>query len=465
MADDASTRLARELQAMGFSADLSRTAVERTRGQGLQAALDWLVASNLQEEQPVQGRPVPGLPLLGQAVRGLGVPAVPPMGALGVEQQMLQLALAESLRPTSVSTPRDHSQPWGSSQGWVPAVPAASHQLSEEEELQLALDASMEEDAHRRRQSQYELEEALAQVATARDGVAADTLPAATDMLDEGEPPSLPASLAAHDALREAAMLRRLEGGDCSPLLIAKAAVILRRRASMARTRSASQPPPGWPPGMEPPAEAREVEGDAPASDPATHPPTGRKQLPAARAATGASAAATDPFPPPAACTAVAATGDGAAKDLSPPAAARAAAATSPRLHLPEREEQILRGKQRLASRLRELGLEAVAVRDDVRASSARSARTATYLQPSAAEPSSPRAHACHLCTRGLPSLPRVHAEHRGRASSAPSLSSSTRRRSTTAPCASPWWRTCAPRRPSSPPCSMRTSSLRISRA
>ena len=57
---------------------------------------------------------------------------------------------------------------------------------------------------------------------------------------DEGAPPPLPAAYTL-DTAREDAIRRRLGRSGVSALVIAKAAVVLRRRASMARARVPSQ--------------------------------------------------------------------------------------------------------------------------------------------------------------------------------------------------------------------------------
>jgi hypothetical protein len=231
---------------MGFGSELAERAVTATHNEGLQAALDWLLSQTT--SAPASRATTP------RAGSAAARPETATPGsdtnaqALLDEECMLAAAIQESLGPQS----------------------AAQASLTDEEQLQLALTASIVDNDKKRRTSEEDVRvprrRARAAHLHARNAPARAKasdrghLPCARSqlahqlallqatpgyMLDEPEPepddppPPLPAAFS-HDAQLEDALKRRLDRSGTSALVIAKAAVILRRRASVARARSIS---------------------------------------------------------------------------------------------------------------------------------------------------------------------------------------------------------------------------------
>ena len=98
--------------------------------------------------------------------------------------------------------------------------------MTEEEQLQLALTASMNDVDAARRASADDIAQQLAQL----QAVPTSFLYEDDEPEPDGPPPPLPDSLVS-DKAREDAATRRLQRAAPSALVIAKAAVVLRRRA------------------------------------------------------------------------------------------------------------------------------------------------------------------------------------------------------------------------------------------
>ncbi|KAL1503808.1 hypothetical protein AB1Y20_012276 [Prymnesium parvum] len=166
-------RLVGELTKMGFAAELSQRAVLHTNAAGLQAALDWLVASAADEPPPARPQ--------------------------ASEEDMLAAAIAASLEPADDPSARRGR--------------ASPDELSEAEILAA--------------EAQFERLSAAGWSTDSVDG--GDAAPASW--------PPLPDALL-DDGAQEL-MLRRLERAP-SATVIAKAALVFRRRALAARKRAGS---------------------------------------------------------------------------------------------------------------------------------------------------------------------------------------------------------------------------------
>ena len=363
--------LVNELTSMGFGQDLARRAVHETRDDGSQsAALDW-VLSHSQSQPPSRAT----TPRAGATRPDASAPS----GVDLDEEMMLAAAIQESLAPTS----------------------SAKASLTEEEQLQLALSASIAEDARSRAESDADIANQLAQLQMAPSWLLPDDEPEET-----GPIPPLPESYV-NDARAEEAAKRRLErGAPNSILTITKAGVLLRRRASVARARSYSggqplitadgQPahhqrqraqtqrlPPGYPPGIAPRGGAISTRDgaclhslSAPSGLVAADERTEQlAQLKAKLAAGGFAGAAAQVRADAAAAAGLPASSAGATS--STPADGSAAGAgqqssssglaefSAAGATLPDVEAAIVRGKKLLGERLRNLRLESVSVKDD----------------------------------------------------------------------------------------------------
>ena len=211
-------RLEAELVGMGFSKELSREAVHATTSDGLQAALDWLLIS---------------------------VTSVTPPGTArrqSTEEAMLTAAIEASL--VSVQQSQQSADPFPG--GFDPFPTNRGHGkvvADEEADLQAAIaisrEASDSQETRGRRDSELEIEEAerlFAQMETS--GV--PTLAPSNAGKSVPEEPSLPLPEAMASFASEALMLQLLERDAPSAMVIAKAALVLRRRAASARHRTAS---------------------------------------------------------------------------------------------------------------------------------------------------------------------------------------------------------------------------------
>ena len=191
---DAAKAHTESLISMGFGRELAVTAVQQTGGASLSAALDWLTASR------------PAMPRRDSSVAE-------------AEHWLISAAINESLKEDT-----------SAAAGIGPGTPFAT--LSEDEQLQLILEASAKEEEDRRRISIAEVEDAMASMAT----TSSIYVPPEPEPECDSPPPNPPAIF--YDEPAKAVVRRRLTRRAPDAITIAKAAVVLRRRAAAARKRA-----------------------------------------------------------------------------------------------------------------------------------------------------------------------------------------------------------------------------------
>ena len=209
------SHIIKSLVSFGFTYTLAVEAVDATGADGLQAALDWLlVHCSTPRGPPPAARPHAD----GLHARAPALPLATPAQPTPDEDEELAMAIQQSIDEQATARRREA--------GAAPSPPMPRERsLSEEELVQQAIEASLLEQEKKRRQSAVDVaaaEAAFAELSAA--SAAAAPLP----------------SRPRRDEAAERRMLAAVRAVAPNPVVIAKAAVVLRRRAAAARRRVAS---------------------------------------------------------------------------------------------------------------------------------------------------------------------------------------------------------------------------------